>query len=42
MNDRPEQRPGFLARFSGDQIAVAIVVVALVLLVLLLFSALFR
>jgi hypothetical protein len=42
MNDQPKQRAGFLARFSGDQIAVAVVAVALVLLVLLLVSALFR
>jgi hypothetical protein len=42
MNDRPEHRPGFLARFSGDQLAVAGVVVALVLLVILLFSALYH
>ena len=42
MKDLPERRSGFLARFSGDQIAVAVVVVALVLLVLLLLSALFR
>ena len=42
MNDRQEQRPGLLARFSGDQIAVAVVVAALILLVLLLSSALLR
>jgi hypothetical protein len=42
MDDRQERRPGFLARFAGDQIAVAVVVAALILLVLLIPSALLR
>jgi hypothetical protein len=41
MNDPQERRSGLLARYSGDQLAVAAMGTALVLLILLLASALF-
>jgi hypothetical protein len=39
MNDPRKQGSSFLARFSGDQIAVAAIFGALILLVLLVASA---
>jgi len=39
MND-PRERPGFLARFSGDQLAVAGMAAGLILLIVLLASVL--
>jgi hypothetical protein len=41
MNDPKEPRSSFLGRFSGDQLAVAGMVAALILLLLLLASVLF-
>lgn len=40
MDDSREKRPTFLARFSGDQIAIAGIVAALIVLILVLASAL--
>lgn len=40
MHDPQERRSTFLARFSGDQLAVAGMVAALILLLLVLASAL--
>jgi hypothetical protein len=40
MNDARKRGPSFLARYSGDQIAVAGIGAALILLLLLLASAL--
>jgi hypothetical protein len=41
MNEPKERRSSLRARFSGDQLAVAGVVAALILLILVLASALF-